>query len=278
MARLAKCLTRPDIIAFGKANLAALRRMGILYKGVPSEPTLCRVSKNTDGQVFADVMAKFVEGHMLKKNGDAFEIIAIDGKRMRGTALANGKSPDVVSAHSVSNGMTVCTEMCEEKSNEITTDPSVIEKAVHEGDVVTLDAMGCQEKIVKAIRAKGAHFLIELKANQKTLRWDVEDRIRSATPSESYTSEPELSSGRIQVRHCRIYNGMDVVVDQSKWGANLTMVVIETETIDKSTGIETNETRIYITDLTLSTEILCTVSRLHWSVEVSHCTGISTTT
>ena len=67
MARLAKCLTRPDIIAFGKANLAALRRMGILYKGVPSEPTLCRVSKNTDSQAFADVMAKFVEDHMLKK-------------------------------------------------------------------------------------------------------------------------------------------------------------------------------------------------------------------
>ncbi len=67
MARLAKCLTRPDIIAFGKANLAALRRMGILYKGVPSEPTLCIVPKNTDSQAFADVMAKFVEGHMLKK-------------------------------------------------------------------------------------------------------------------------------------------------------------------------------------------------------------------
>ena len=63
---------------------------------------------------------------------------------------------------------------------------------------------------------------------------------------------------------------MDVVVEQSKWGANLTMVVIETETLDKSTGIETNETRIYIADLTLSAKILCTVSRLHWCVEVSH--------
>ena len=124
---------------------------------------------------------------------------------------------DIVSAHSVSNDMTICTEMCEEKSNEIKTDPSVIGKSVHEGDIVTLDAMGCQENIIKVIKARKAHFLIEVKANQKKLRWGVEDRIKSATPIESYTSEPSLSSGRISVRRCKTYSGVDVMVDKDNY-------------------------------------------------------------
>ena len=59
MARLAKCVMRKEIIDFGKRHLAALRKMGILAKGVPSEPTLCRVSKKTDSQAFAEKMHGF---------------------------------------------------------------------------------------------------------------------------------------------------------------------------------------------------------------------------
>lgn len=270
MARLAKCVMRKEIIDFGKRHLAALRKMGILAKGVPSEPTLCRVSKKTDSQAFAEKMHGFVATHMLRKDGDQLEIVAVDGKCMRGTALPNGRQLDIVSAHSVSNDMTICTEMCEEKSNEIKTDPSVIEKSVHEGDIVTLDAMGCQENIIKVIKARKAHFLIEVKANQKKLRWGVEDRIKSATPIESYTSEPSLSSGRISVRRCKTYSGVDVMVDKDKWGAQMTVVIIEVDTMDKSTGRTTCDVRMYITDLTLGADILDTVSRLHWGVEVTH--------
>ncbi len=78
---------------------------------------------------------------MLIKKGDEREIMSVDGKHTNGTKQGNGRSPNVVSAHPVNSGMTVYTVMCDTKSNEITTDPKVIDKAVHEGVVVTLDAI-----------------------------------------------------------------------------------------------------------------------------------------
>ena len=123
--------------------------------------------------------------------------------------------------------------------------------AAHKGVVVTLDAMGCQKDIVDKIREKGANFLIEVKANQKQLRWNIEDRLKAAPVVDSFLSEPELTGGRIETRICRTYRGADVMVDKDKWGAGLTVVEIETHTVKKSTKVETTENRLYISDLTV---------------------------
>ena len=65
MARMSQCVTRKDIIEFGKSHLPKLQRMGILMDGVPSEPTLCRISQNVDSQTFKNLLHDFVATHML---------------------------------------------------------------------------------------------------------------------------------------------------------------------------------------------------------------------
>ena len=142
--------------------------------------------------------------------------------------------------------------------------------AAHKGVVVTLDAMGCQKDIVDKIREKGANFLIEVKANQKQLRWNIEDRLKAAPVVDSFLSEPELTGGRIETRICRTYRGADVMVDKDKWGAGLTVVEIETHTVKKSTKVETTENRLYISDLTVPAADFANISRKHWRVEVVH--------
>ena len=48
------------------------------------------------------------------------------------------------------------------------------------GKVVTADAMFCQRTVIEAIKARNGHFLIEVKGNQKQLRWDIEDKVEAA--------------------------------------------------------------------------------------------------
>ena len=72
-------------------------------------------------------------------------------------------------------------------------------------------------KKIDKIRDKGADFVIELKANQRSLRYGLEDSIKTATPTDVYKEGPYLEHGRIESRICRIYRGEELIVDREKW-------------------------------------------------------------
>ena len=78
--------------------------------------------------------------------------------------------------------------------------PFIIDKINISGKIITADAMSMQKDIIKKIREKGSDFLIELKANQPSLRYGVEDSLKERTPVYSYTEGPELGHGRIESR------------------------------------------------------------------------------
>ena len=95
------------------------------------------------------------------------EIICIDGKATRGTLYGNGRTPNIVSAYSPDLGLTLATDACEEKSNEIKSVPVLLDKLDISGHVITADAMSFQKAIIDKIKGKGGDFVIELKANQR---------------------------------------------------------------------------------------------------------------
>ena len=177
---------------------------------------------------------------------------------------------DIVSAYSVDTGTTLCTEPCEEKSNEITAVPRLLERMDLEDKIVTADAMSCQKKIIDVINKKKGKFLIEVKSNQKNLLWGLEDRLRKARKMDCYKEEPILRHGRIESRICTTYDGRDVVVDQDKWGYSLTVIIIDTSTIVKKSGEENHERRVYITDIRASAKVCNDISRSHWMIESMH--------
>ncbi len=226
LARMSKCVRRADIIEFGRRNLRKLQSIGLLNNGIPSEPTLCRVENGIDSVGLAEQMAEFsgVFHDELAKGCGYVDIICIDGKAMCGTVQANGRNPDIVSAYSHSTGITLATEACREKSNEIMAVPVLIDKIDIAGKLVTADAMSMQKDIIDKIRKKNGYFLIELKANQPALRYGVEDRINQHLPRFSYTEGPELGHGRIEPRTYSVYDGLELIADKNKWGCNLTVV------------------------------------------------------
>lgn len=272
LGRASKCVGRVEIIEFGKHNLSKFHKMGMFKHGIPSEPTLCRIENGIDDLALADRMQEFTkEFHreLLNECGIR-EIICIDGKAECGTVLANGRNPDIVSAYSPTTGITLATEGCQEKSNEIKAVPMLIDKIDITGKIITADAMSMQKDIIDKIRGKGGDFLIELKANQRALRYGVEDCIRQHEYVHSYTEGPELEHGRIETRTYRIYDGLDIIADKEKWGGNMTIVEYESETVKKSTGAHTTEKRLYATSLPTDTPLLGAIVRRHWAIESMH--------
>ena len=265
-------VVRADIIEFGRFNLKKFRKMGMLKNGVPSEATLCRVENGIDDSAMADRMQEFAENfhdELLKSCHDR-EIICVDGKSERGTVQKNGRNPDIVSAYSFNTGIILATEGCPEKSNEIKAVPILLDKINVSGKTVTADAMSMQKDIIDKIRRNGGDFLIELKANQPSLRYGVEDRLKGHIPAYSYTGEPELSHGRIETRTCRIYDGLDIIADKEKWGGNMTIIEYETYTVKKSTGACSSEKRLYVNSLPTGTPMPGAIVRNHWSIESMH--------
>ena len=270
LARASKCVGRTEIIEFGRHNLKKFRQLGMLKNGVPSEATLCRVEHGIDELALAERMQEFAglfHRRLYKAEGDK-EIICVDGKAERGTVLDNGRNPDIVSAYSYNTGITLATEACREKSNEIKAVPRLIDKINISGKIVTADAMSMQKCIIE----NGGDFLIELKANQPSLRYGVEDRLKGQAPVYSYTEGPELGHGRIETRTYRVFDGLDIIADKEKWGGNMTVIEYESDTIKKSSGAQTTEKRLYVSSLPSDTPALGSLVRDHWSIESMHWT------
>lgn len=263
---------RADIIEFGRHNINRFRKMGMFRNGIPSEATLCRVENGINDLVMADRMQEFVEVFHaeLLKSENGREIICIDGKSERGTVMENGRNPDIVSAYSFKTGIILATEACQEKSNEIKAVPQLVDKIDVSGKIVTADAMSMQKDIIDRIRENGGDFLIELKANQRALRYSVEDRLKDRSPAYSYTEGPELGHGRIETRTYRIYDGLEIIADKQKWGGNMTIIEYEADTVKKSIGAHSSEKRFYVTSLPTGTPFLGSVIRNHWSIESMH--------
>lgn len=272
LGRVSGCVGRAEIIEFGRHNLNRFRRMGMLRNGVPSEATLCRVENGVNDLAMADRMREFAEVFQkgLLKDCRDTEIISIDGKAERGTVRENGRNPDIVSAYSFNTGIILATEASQEKSNEIKAVPLLLDKIGLAGKIITADAMSMQKNIIDKIREKGGSFLIELKANQRSLRYGIEDRIREYSPVCSYTEGPELGHGRIETRTYHIYDGLEIIADRQKWGGNMTIIEYESDTVKKSTGAHTTERRLYVSSMPTRAPALGSIVRSHWAIESMH--------
>ena len=270
LGRLSKCITRAEILQFGKRHLKRLQSKGLFPYGLPSEATLCRVFQSIDDEKMADRMSAFAEVFRKEISASATDIICIVGKAMRGTLYDNGRNPNIVSAYSLRSSFTLATDVCKEKSNEIKSVPRLVDKRDVSGCVVTADAMSCQKGIIDKIRGKGGDFVIELKANQRSLRYGLEDSIKATTPTDIYKEGPYLEHGRIESRVCRIFRGEELIADREKWNGNLTVIEILTSKEKKSDGRSTSEQRLYISSLDSSAERLSQITKQHWAIESMH--------
>lgn len=194
-----------EICEFAEAKLDWLKTFLELPHGIPSHDTFGRVFSLLDSEAFESCFLAWIESLSIDVKN---EIISIDGKSLRCShdKKKGTKMLHIVSAWASKNRILLGQVRTEEKSNEITAIPELLEMINVEGSIVTIDAMGCQHEIAKKIVDKGADYVLSLKENQPTLYKDVESIFEQAIQEQfkkmrhKQKLEKVQSHGRVETR------------------------------------------------------------------------------
>lgn len=235
-----------------------------LSAGIPSHDTFARVLGHLDVDGFNRCFMEFV--NLLKEKLPG--VIAIDGKTSRGSRKRDKSVLHCVSAWGDENSLVLGQVMTDEKSNEITAIPKLLDLLDLKGQTVTIDAMGTQKDIAKKIIDKGGDYILALKGNQSSLHEDVklffEDKDLIEV-LESY-EETDGGHGRIEVRKCTVSDDIDWLKSRHpKWENLRSIAMIESER--EVGGKTTKEKRYYISSHGADAKYIGQSIRAHWGVE-----------
>jgi predicted transposase YbfD/YdcC len=247
-----------DMEEFGKEREEWLRDFLELPNGIPDSDTFRRVFERLEPGELLKCLNKWIE-----EQRDTRAVINIDGKTIRGSGNAEHKAYHVVSAWVAENQMTLGQIKVEEKSNEITAVPELLDMLDVEGSIITADAMCCQKAITAKIAERKAEYVIGLKGNQGSLLEDVRlyfDREHAQTFFESL----EKGHGRIEKREYFLETDIAWLPQKQEW-TNLHAIGAVRSTVDEKSGVR-QETRYFITSLTAINDFAYAV-RKHWSIE-----------
>ncbi len=188
-----------EIERWAKRKLDFLRRLLAFNNGIPSHDTLNDVMNALPCELFAQSFTNWVSA---LRDYDP-DIIAIDGKTSRRAHAHHGRSLHLVSAWASRQRLVLGQEPCDEKDNEISAIPRLLDRLELSGALVTIDAMGCQHDIGAAIVEKGADYLLALKGNQKSLHSEVALFFQVAKGLDNHTTT-DADHGRIEIRRASV--------------------------------------------------------------------------
>ena len=257
-----------DFERFGTAKLKFLKKFLPLQKGIPSHDTFRRVLGKLDPKRFNAALVKWLES----VSDVAGDIISVDGKLLRRALTKDGKMPCIVSAYSKRTKLVIGQVKADEKSNEITAIPNLLDVLYLKGAIVTIDAAGCQKKIVGKILKRGAGYIISLKGNQSTMHDEIRAFMQDPAFKARFKKAKTVDNGhgRVETRTCWQTDDIDWFEDKDKWAGLRSVCMVESVVYDKSTGKTTSETRFFISSLPVDPKRALEAIRAHWGVEAMH--------
>jgi predicted transposase YbfD/YdcC len=260
---------------FGKSKEEWLRTFLELPHGIPSHDTFGEVFSRLDPVQFQQRFMAWTQAVAELAPG---EVVAIDGKTVRRSHdnRAGKQAIHLVSAWASANTLTLGQVKTEEKSNEITAIPRLLELLDLRGCIVTIDAMGCQKEIAQGILDRGADYVLAVKKNQGRLYEDVRDLFEGAEEfgfegvPHDYATTLNKGHGRIERRECWAISdleSLEYLRTGQEWPQLRSVVKVtgRRETPEEATV----QPRYYISSLDAPAERLLEVVRTHWSIENS---------
>lgn len=250
---------------FGKGQLNWLRQFFPFKGGIPSHDTLGRVFSNLDTAKFTDC---FIDWINYISHATAGQVVAIDGKRLRGSydKAADKSAIHMVSAYACQHHLCLGQVSTDQKSNEITAIPKLLDLLSIEGCTVTIDAMGCQKSIAGNIRDKGADYILSLKENQKGLLQEVESLFTITKPHSTAICH-HTDHGRIETRQCTVLQDLTFLDQKECWPGLKSVIKVDSERYFKNSGHSESSTRYYSSSLTEEAKTINYKIRDHWAIE-----------
>ncbi len=261
-----------DIETYGVSHEVWLSSFLALPFGIPRADTYRRLFERISPTALKQSFDSWLSSLVLDLGA---QVIPIDGKTVKGSKDRNDSQSalHLVGAWASEHRLFLGQVKVEDKSNEITAIPALLELLDISGCIITIDAMGTQHEIAHRIVTLGADYVLALKANHPTLHAQVKQWFETAQASDfegiEYSNDVRVESGhhrreKRQVTAVSI-DQMSDLYKQAQWSGLQTIVrVVRTRHLWNKT---TTEVMFYLSSLPPDAQQLGKAIRQHWSIE-----------
>lgn len=257
-----------EVAQWGRSKQDWLAEWLDLPHGIPAHDTFGRVFARIDPAQFEAGFLRWVQA-VTQTAPPA--VIALDGKTVRRSGdQRTGQRPlHLVTAWATAQRLVLAQDAVDTKDNEITTLPTLLARLDLTGQIVTIDAMGCQREIAAQIRAGGSDYVLALKANHPDLFEDVIDCFALAEQPAASRRTVEKDHGRLEVRVCETIGDPAVIawLDPAGHWPGLRTLVRVTATRQVGAQAATTSVRYYLTSLPSVAKPIARAVRSHWGIE-----------
>ena len=275
-AVIANAESESDIAEYALAKQEQLSNFLDMKYGVPSEPTFRRFLSLVDSDQLEKCFIEFTKRLSITVKS---KHIAIDGKTLCSSYDHAKGQPAIhmLSALATEYGLTLAQIKTDDKSNEITVIPKLIEMLNIEDTVISMDAMGTQKSIAKQIVESKGDYVLALKSNHKTFYDEVEDFFQQLIKSEFKCVKAEQRKivekghGRIEEREYFICGTKyDCFSETDKWEGIQSVICTTTKRQEVLSGSTSTDIRFFISSLSIDyVDKIITSIRSHWGIENS---------
>jgi predicted transposase YbfD/YdcC len=271
---IADCDDYEDIASWGRAHLDFLRRYLPYAEGVPGERWLTILMNRINPALFSAAFSDWVR----ESWPDRVDLVAIDGKTSRRSHdRSAGVGPvHLVSAFATTSRLVLGQEAVPDKAGELAAIPVLLERLGAErgleGALVSIDAIATNATVAEAIVAQGADYLLAVKANQPTLRAEIEAGFAAAAFGALETCvDADKGHGRVEERRTSVLREVDWLTSGRRFPGELRLprvaCILRVETRVTLAGRNRGETRYFISSAPLTVRQAADAVRGHWGIE-----------
>jgi hypothetical protein len=166
-----------SIVRWGRRLSAdTLAALGIKRPRVPAPSGWCELFRDLNVATLERALGAWVQG------GAPAGHVAIDGKRLRGSATAIAPGIHLLAAFSTGLEGVIGQLRVDPDVNEITAALEMLKTLPLKGTIVTGDAIFTQKAICRAIIDGGGDYFFTVKGNQPALKADIDQAFRPRSP------------------------------------------------------------------------------------------------
>lgn len=269
---MADCDDYENIAAWGAAHLPFLRRHLPYAHGVPGERWLTILMNRIDPALFSAAFTAWVRATF---PGRA-DFVAIDGKTSRRSHDRRaGTAPiHLVSAFATTSRLVLAQEAVPDKANELAAIPVLLDRLGENGGLagalVSIDAIATNPTIAAAIRGQGADYLLAVKANQPTLRAELEVAFAVGDGADHH-HDLDKGHGRVEERHVSVIREVDWLSGTRRFPGEMRLpdvaAIVRVHTTAHIADRTRTDTRYFISSAPLTAERAADAVRGHWGIE-----------
>lgn len=263
--------TWTDVELFGQAKQKWFKGFLELPHGIPSHDTFGRVFGLLDPEQFQHSFIEWIEAVEERTQG---QIVALDGKQLRRShdRTKGRRAVYVVSAWASENSLVLGQRKVDDRSNEITAIPQLLDMLEVSGCIITTDAMGCQTAIAQKAIDNDADYVLVVKENQhrllEALQGLFDDPHEMRWVDCDYHKTTDKGHGRIEIRECWTTSDseyLQYIASFAEWASLQSIGMIQAE---RRVGEDrTVKRRYFISSLESDAQRLLHAARTHWGIE-----------